>query len=1299
MTSVNPEILWWTIINEREKRLDKLWSFRNITKKEFASKLNKNLDDFISGDLNDFQKEVFDNFMADLEPKLLKLKEKSEKPNLSISEIKDLLWADNISLMPLNIQEELKIKLKNELKSEISSIDSKFLDKTHLNNYLSDNSSIIDKVSFIENYLDFFNQLDKNQKKYLENYIDWTNTEEIKFLSLQTVEKIWIVTASANYAPWIIPTQTLSKFNTLTYEYTQTGVLDPLALQFYIQNEEWIRWIGKKSIQLNEVDTSKVYNSDIGSITQEIVNTETLIWIEKFNLFMNNNKNSEIFSKISNGKINAIDLQDFRKMESEFIILTKQIQKEYGYIPYDYLIFKSTLESVWNHLFLESNNQDTQKARKMLQFLDMCEEWMKFDDSKSLVNISKANLINFSEEDFNKIKSVKEKIKKWEITSFKDLEKENYITDSDEWNILQEYWNYLKDEVLDDINDPSIQRISENLWVKDDWDMDLFHISMEDLDKKLELIDNRNGNTLENLKLAQATDMISWNTGAKEQIFSFIESDIVKYLEDKEITTTQALQPNEEQVEAEAKNLDKQINKNVFLEEISKLSDAQKQQIIKDPSLKGIDMDYAVLDVIKQTALKQTAYRTLFHKNILSMVQDGNNLDGMHKVYMQKHDSMMNNILSGSVDIAETLIKEAIIFAITSVLTAWAGWWAVTSAKLWWSFYTNKIWRTINTAAKYAESGRPIGQKVTAFWLNTAKFTTARSFEAWVYTLGAGMMYENQEISLDSYITNLALFAGGITGMKVWEKIIPRNSWDFTKTLSQILWGSIGWTGALIMTEDFPDGLSLEDAWSMMTQWMLMGGLMFPLMKHRGLQNKSKQWWEGFANRNSAQKNRISKALPIELQTKILKNQTNTKNLWQSLWQSEVRLNNAIRSNNNRTSSEIASINSNTQMWKARKLFESSKVNLKNSVQNSKLKTVNSIKNSPDNAKLSLNKFLAENRTARLESLKKIDHTAKYNDLWNGFTLKNGKEIVNRDFQTVWVLPDWVKIQSVQYLNFWNKRIPTLEMSDWKILRLQNSKEFNGNMDAYKKILWELQSKPGSLEWIYNQKWNLAWYRHTENSGNIIYYTKNGNKSTKIFKKWVSDKFETHTLASNGKFTTKEVSEAGLTLKNKTEIKRNFDKAFEENFADGTVFKKTLLQKFEWIKNNPNATPAQKKQAGKIQEYLLNKPAWFVKGLVKKSLFATLLAWGWVLGFDYMNDGDIDLIAIWTGLTILFASSDQWLDMIWNLVNKAPVVGGSAKAWVEWLKKAKDKHKTLWFILRVGWAMVAMDYMDTKDNK
>ena len=92
-----------------------------------------------------------------------------------------------------------------------------------------------------------------------------------------------------------------------------------------------------------------------------------------------------------------------------------------------------------------------------------------------------------------------------------------------------------------------------------------------------------------------------------------------------------------------------------------------------------------------------------------------------------------------------------------------------------------------------------------------------------------------------------------------------------------------------------------------------------------------------------------------------------------------------------------------------------------------------------------------------------------------------------------------------------------------------------------------------------------------------------------------------------------------------TEIKRNFDKAFEENFADGTVFKKTLLQKFEWIKNNPNATPAQKKQAWKIQEYLINKPAWFIKGLVKKSLFATLLAWGWVLGFDYMNDGDIDL--------------------------------------------------------------------------
>ncbi len=1293
MTTSTPELLWESRSPEREIRLKKLSDFQDIAKKEFASKFNKNLDDFLSWDLNEFQKEVFDNFMNNLEPKLLHLKEKSEKQNLSISEIKDLLWTDSLNLIPINIQEKLKIKLKNELKNEISSINSKFLDKTHLNNYLSDNNTIIDKVSFIENYLDFFNQLNNNEKQYLETYIDWTNTENIKFLSLQTVEKIWIVTASANYAPWIIPTQTLSKFNTLTYEYTQTGVLDPLALQFYIQNEEWIRWIGQKSIQLSEVNTEDIDNVNIDSIA------ETLIWIEKFDLFMSNKKNSEIFSKISNKKINTINLKDYRKMESDFDILTKQIQEEHGYIPYDYLIYKSTLESVWNHLFLESNNQDTQKARKMLQFLDMCEEWMKFDDSKSLVNISKANLFNFSEEDFNKIKSVKEKIKKWEITSFKDLEKENYFTDSDEWNILQEYWNYLKDEVLDDINDPSIERISKTLWVKDDWDMDLFHISMEDLDKKLEDIDNRNWNTLKNIKLAQATDMISWNTGAKQQVFSFIESDIVKYLEDKEITTAQALQPNEEQVEAEAKNLNKQINKNVFLEEISKLSDGQKQQIVKDPSLKGIDLDYAVLDIIKQTALKQTAYRTLFHKNILSMVQDGNNLDGMHKVYMQKHDSMMNNILSSSVDIAETLIKEAIIFALTSILTAWIGWWAVTSARLWWSLYASKVWRTINAAAKYAEGGRSIGQKVTAFWLNTAKFTTARSFEAWIYTVWAGMMYENQEISLDSYITNLALFAGGITGMKIWEKIIPRNSWDFTKTLSQMLWGSIGWTGALIMTEDFPDGLSVEDAGSMMAQWILMGGLMFPLMKHRGLQNQWKKWWENFANRDSAQKSRMWKSLPIELQTKILKNQSNTRTIWQSLWQSEVRLNNAIRNNNNRTNSEIASIDSNTQMWKTRKIFESNKVNLKNWIQNSKLKISNSLKNSPDNAKLSLNKFLAENRTARLESLKKIDHTAKYNDLWNGFTLKNWKEIVNRDFQTVWVLPDWVKIQSVQYLNFWNKRIPTLEMSDGKILRLQNSKEFNGNMDAYKKILWELQSKPGSLEWIYNQKWNLAWYRHIENGGNIIYYTKNGNKSTKIFKKWVSDKFETHTLASNGKFTTKEISEAGLTIKNKAEIKRNFDKAFEENFADGSVFKKNLLQKFEWIKNNPNATPAQKKQAGKIQEYLLNKPVWFVKGLLKKSLFATMLAWGWILGFDYMNDGDIDLTAIWTGLTILFASSDQWLDMIWNLVNKVPVVGESSKAWVEWLKKAKDKHKTLWFILRVGWAMVAMDYMDTKDNK
>lgn len=1329
---------------ELNSQHEKYWEFKNVLEQKFSDKFSwKDLSEYLNRDLNNIEKNLINHFFKIEGEHILSIKLQCEKEDITFWEIEDLLSMSNIDMIPDSVKEELNNKLHDILKQEISEIDSSFLDKSQLESFLNE-SSIDNRVATLKKYLSFFQQIDTKQKNAIKEYVNGTN-ESIKDLSTHSITTLGEFTTVLNYAQHnIIPAQTLAKYNQITADAIKNGLLNPMHLTIYLQSEEWLRGIGKKVAKLVETWNTNSDNESLDEISQELsLLWNSFPWMDKYADF--HQKYWELMTKISwHWEITNTDIQNQYKMRSELAQLLINIQKEHNYIPHEYLVLQDKLEKIGMSIILEkpTNAPETLHMRKMVNFLDMCSNWMQYEG-------------DYEADKIEAIKTVQQEILSGKIKSFSELESNTIFIESDAEDVLQNYWNYLKDSVI--LDEDGMDEMALELDVSNEW---IFHDNISVLDEILEKFDGWEIMNLSRLNQAQAIDMISLGASKKELVLGFIEWDLVEELRKKNVSES-SFTPSQEQIKAKVTNLDQEINRDMFLSELSKMSRAQKEQIIlsKEETIptNNRQLDLKVLEIIKADVLNQTAYRSLRHEKIIELTKNWNLLDGRMKEFMDTYNDSMNDFLSSAYDITTMLLKEAIIFVATSIITAWVGGFATTFARMSWSLMltydnTKTIWKVISVTAN-----NKLTKGISKIW----KFTVARTFETFNYTAFSAMMYEGEQMTVDNFVTNFGMFTGWVLWAKIGGNFIKAWSAEWKNIAKQSFGWAVWATGANMLTLVTYHGeeVSLQEAWNMAAQWILMWGLMLPMMRawiKPG--QKAGEWWANKAN-GIANRVKTSKINKLKSQTQWVAEHINIERAWlqqilegtrkalnitPKLTTQQQRIdyytwlqqqytmlsrmyNNSLPKYNQKitklqneinkgqptyTKSELKIKRSELKdalKWKNNVIQTIHKLDTKLTqfkdanwhvdltkiaqiwefapIQRARIETMWALKSQ----QLWIREFVNNSRVAKLEALQKIDASAKYNSLGNGFTLKNGTEIVDRNNSTIAILPKDVSINSIQYLNIWKHRIPTLNLSNGKILRLHDMHLWQ-HTNIGKNLVEKTANEWWHLEVLLNNKNVIKWYKYTSENWKTEAYKINWNKVN-----W--DKiaeFEANTtkttLSNSWKITLSELQSKYKIDTQANKLKTKWDKELDKVMSDDVMIKmrKSNVDALNNAAKDPNISPAEKSKLLTAATKIGKMPISLFKNILKKWFITTWLLGGWVLAVDYMNDWDIDIWAIWTGIAILAWTSDVWLEMF----SKIPFAG-------KMFTKLKDlwwKHKTTAMIIRLWLAIVAMDYVDDQNS-
>ena len=1358
------------IVDSLKASLNLLWNdfggqADNIFRKEYPG-FNLSLENFLDKkDFNEFQESLLNWFVKNILEKAKDLKALSEKQNKTNDEINLLLKPENQKYLPEKIREKIVNLKKSKLMEKLKSIDSIFIDKSRIESFIKQENFFEAEIVLLQ-YIEFIDNLDNKTKQDFKDFLNWKNTE-FKTVWIDFYNKIAQFWTLFNYdTSWIIPSKTKEAINKLAYKAISSGYLDSFSLYSFTTTEEGLTWLNRKTTKVGVLDESKRNNIS----TEEYLKKyneyfSNLPWIKEIRVFMDSN--SKILGELLTSQEITNDLfWKYEKIVRDYNNLIEKIRREHWYLPWEYLEMKDRLENIKSIVYTET--PEWKHSVKMLRFLELFRKWAESEwkDEKDIQKIAK--LINW--------------VKSGEIKNFSDLD------DSDTEDFLWSFFEDLTESMEDNFQNSKWENIEmkqlENEGLGDSY---FFDVSMETLDKfvdKFHMNPNKEEFNFSRLESALAQEYVwEWFGNEPNEAFSMMRAEIYATIEknEKANNVMKSIDPSKIK-STKQEMLTGFRNENTvyedFLWQVSSMPRVTKEMILKSKQIEFTPwetIDKKVLEALMEDAAENGAKTAIEIETIRNLYEsdESKSIFGENQavnVFLKDYFNKWN----WTKELAWTLMKEAMIIAITTAVTFWV--WTMATLPVWMAYihivskWAIDLWKWI----KYTKSASWLWW-VSARWWAFLWGVWANSL---VYTWISDMFYEWDQLTLWHFTENFAMFFWGIAWAKIAWKYFWSNSSQVKDLLTQSFWWAIWatWASAWILVFRDWTEISLEEAKNMLLQWILMWPMMIPMMKAwrklwnwlgNGLSQKLQPVVDRRINSKIAELEARTtwKKEFYEKQIDLLFEQISLirdNNLLIRLWKTENKIKSLLKDNTEYNKLKKHDLNKlenrlknkreeleqyridlrNGESWKTtewQKKLEKSIISLNKTIANtrSRIRTLEDrldkfIKDTRENTdainalpeahplrrtlweianawrltKLWISEWWNNFRLWRLGRIRTLKNMWN-SELWNGFFIKWKKTIFTIDWKEIYTLKRWQEAVSLQYLSIWNKRIPILDIKtpSWnKSIRLHQELMNIENPSIRNKILNKVINGETEIRRLYDKEnWDVLWFKEIDNSWKVTFYWKNFNEiKVENIKKWIENKARADDIdlpiASSRKISISELSNYKLTIENKFKIKRQLWKELDRVFNDDVVIKvrERIKKTIEEAKNDPNLSPAEKSKVVGGLTKLAKMPVNLLKWLMKK-WFWTIALWGtWILALDWMNDWDIDPMAItaWAA-TLIATDSDILKAMAWApFMSKIPwystIINGLND-------KVINRNFLTQAIFRWWWAIAAMHIAD-KEN-
>lgn len=1297
---------WYSVINSIfKKEYPAFWDLKNFLNKENKNPFEeKTVDSLLNNS----------NWLIEKSIRLLKL---SNNPNLNIENIQFLLSTENASFLPLEAKEKLKEKLNQEILESAENLKSIFINKDKIKDFLSENNS-----SELLEYINFLNSLSVKQREYLALYLLKPNKENKNNLSYSTIK--WLSYFSPfinNDKVWLFESNLKKSLNDIIFELIKNWNLSSFDIYTYTVTEEGLLWIDNRVGKI-WVDYSEENNEsqDI-KLDYDYENIKWFVWIKDF---FNENLDFISFLLLSE-KISNNYLEKFLELKNQFNDLSKNINRNNGFIPWEIQEMQYKFDKIEQVLALKNDDEKEKvmHSLKMARFLNSAISWLTSSNNnwyfetdtdiseKQLEQLEQIRLDAYS----GKIKSFTEITDRWIIdllgSFYEDMYESMEISLWDKWSITDKL---------------------AKLWLEDHW---YFDINMENLDRFVDQFWEWTNLSFSKIESATAQMMVDNSPSNKMPAFNLMLWNILE---------KNNIQLSEAAIKEKQEELNTDVNINNYLGEVLSLSRIDKEKILINSntynqeqidSMDLNDINDAVTEIIKDKSSKRWAEMMLYIQEIITLYETWA-LDWENKLFVKEYLDWKN----WAADIASMLIKEAIIMTTATLLTA--GTWTILAwALVAWN-WASKLATAINLSRKAISTWSWITSKTARVWISWWKIW----IDSFSYLAVSDIVYDWDQLTWENFIQTYWMFLWGITWMKIWWRFIKSSDAEFTKQLKNITWWAVWWTIASTWVlvfwhwENITE-IEISSAWEAMIQWLIMWWLMMPLMK--GWHNIWRWWWNKIHNglNNSLYRKIIdwsearlksltswkSEYLNQQLESFMVQLwDYRSKNLFLRVWRTS-KLQNSLNEKMNRLKelkdtdfdSMEQQISAKTEelnryrisLWKKESWFDKKGVkqleeelaklnkdlsNLRVEMRKLEEKLPEEIINSEfyEDIISSLPSAHPLKRAAvelksvapriqnfvetkwnnvRLERLKIIDSWKKTEWLWNGFYLKEWNTVINQLWKEVFKLPNWVKIEWLEYINIGNNRVIWLRTNKWELVRIYKEADWIPQKLMDEVLSWDVQVKA-----IYNKSDSkLAWYS-VEKWWSISYYKINWSKAWENTNLSKSDSYFEKTVASSWRVNLSELRLSNIDANELWKIKRSWDKEIDKLITPDVAnnLKESWIKSLKSVRDNPNSTPWEVKRAKWLLNSIWNLTGKTLSSIASKWFWTLLIVWWWALTVDKVSDWEFDLDTLWVWLAAWILLDDIWwirtklldtwkkIPWIWGLINMSSPIMDKMKNWI-----------------------------------
>lgn len=294
---------------------------------------------------------------------------------------------------------------------------------------------------------------------------------------------------------------------------------------------------------------------------------------------------------------------------------------------------------------------------------------------------------------------------------------------------------------------------------------------------------------------------------------------------------------------------------NLFRRELYKIPSATKEQILISAWIAYekwniADVEDKLFSFIKTTS-REAGLLYACEQSIVEVMKDQ---PGAFKSWsLNNHQIFLEKLYDSTRDIKElahTLARETMIFAISAAVTGWA--WALMSVFAHAGRFGAAVWYA-NSAMWKLTTLKQVGW-IKGFAAKSTLGTIRVASDVANYTLLSNFINDG-EFSLDHFMDNFALIGWGIAWLTIWWTLYKWSS-QIKKWLSKYLWASSGSFSGSVMVH-FNNGEDI-DLVGLLKQSAIMWAMMLPMSLGRKAWIKSANQVQHLKNLHSPWKDRLT---------------------------------------------------------------------------------------------------------------------------------------------------------------------------------------------------------------------------------------------------------------------------------------------------------------------------------------------------------------------------------------------------------------------------------------------------------